>query len=144
MCQGTKLPVSVSLTLLLSCMLHIFHFIFHVQAVSIGGDVHIDHVACGSAHSIAWSSVRRKLACPLPSRVPMELNHLQTFVISDLRNRLVLLHHFSSLFCKSLTLFTLQPPSSDLVTHEQETNVGYDKLRGLIHSAAKVSCYMCF
>ena len=96
-------------------------------------DLSIDHVACGSAHSIAWSSMQRKLVCPLPPKVPVEFNHLQSLPLIVLRNRLILLHHFSNLFCKSLTMFMLQ---SD---HSREIDVGYDKLRGIIMSSSKVS-----
>lgn len=92
----------------------------------------IDHVSCGSAHSIAWSSMQRKLVCPLPSKVPVEFNHLQPLSLVTLRNRLILLHHFSNLFCKSLTMFMLQ------LDHSRETDLGYNNLRGIIMSSAKV------
>ena len=106
----------------------------------MGEEVFIDHVSCGSAHTIAWSSMQRKLACPLPSKVPMEFNHLQPLPMPVLRNRLILLHHFSNLFCKSLTMFMLQ---SD---HIHEMELGYDKLRGIIMSSSKVHfrCFMSF
>ena len=66
----------------------------------------------------------------------MEFNHLQVFPVPVLRNRLILLHHFSSLFCKSLTLFTLQTSQTELGTHE--TELGFDNLRGILMSSAKV------
>ena len=106
--------------------------------------VHIDHVSCGSAHTICWSSVRRKLVCPLPERIPMEFNHIQTIPIPVLRNRLILLYHFSNLFCKSLSLFSLQSRLSDLssavgvVGGEMTFADSFDRLRGVLVSSAKV------
>ena len=70
----------------------------------------------------------------------MEFNHLQTIQLPVLRNRLILLHHFSSLFCKSLTLFTLQPSQAELGSHE--TELGFDNLRGIMMSSAKVDMDM--
>ena len=101
-------------------------------------DVPIDHVSCGSAHSLAWSSMQRKLVCPLPLKVPVEFNHLQSMPLIVLRNRLILLHYFSNLFCKSLTMFMLQ---SD---HGHEMDLGYDKLRGIIMSSSKVMYYTVY
>ncbi len=107
-----------------------------MQQVRLPEDVHIDHVACGSAHSVAWSSVRRKVVCRLPEKVPMEFNHLQTLPMPVLRNRLLLLHHFSNLFCKSLNMFGLQARHTD-GTHEGAFE-GFDRLRAIILSNAKV------
>lgn len=96
----------------------------------------IDHVACGSAHSIAWSSRQRNLTCPLPAKVPMEFSQLQQFPLPVLRDRLILLQHFSNIFSKSITLFDLHH-SNELSS--QDTEVGFDTLRGIIHSSSKVS-----
>lgn len=119
---------------------HNIFYAYTFQRIFFGHEVHIDHVACGSAHSVAWSSMKRKVSCPLPKKVPMEFNHLQVTSMSVLRNRLILLQHFSSLFCKSLTLFTLQSSQTELGSHE--TEFGYDNLRGIIMSSAKVG-YRC-
>ena len=56
-----------------------------------------------------------------------------------LRNRLILLHSFSDMFCKSLVLFGLQPRHSDIsgIIHEGVFE-GFDKLRSIIMSSAKV------
>ncbi len=108
----------------------------HVQLVRLTDDVLVDHVACGSAHSVAWSSVRRKVVCRLPEKVPMEFNHLQAIPMPVLRNRLILLHHFSNMFCKSLNLFGLQSWHLDGI-HESAFQ-GFDRLRAIILSNAKV------
>ena len=75
----------------------------------------------------------------------MEFNHLQDIPVEVLRNRLVLLHHFSHQFCKSLSLFGLQPNSAGdalvAVSHEQKgVFSGFDSLRSFLLSSAKVSC----
>lgn len=94
-------------------------------------------MACGSAHSVSWSSMQRKLTFPLPSKTPMEFSHLQQIPIQVLRNRLILLQHFSNLFCKSITLFDLQ--SDHLSGHSiQDMELGFDRLRGIILSSSKV------
>ena len=112
-----------------------------LQLIPMPDDVHIDHVSCGSAHSICWSSIRRKVVCKLPEKVPMEFNHLQNIPSPVLRNRLILLHHFSTLFCKSLSLFSLQSKHSDasaVVSSSEGTLEGFDHLRGILVSSAKV------
>ena len=93
--------------------------------------------------------MQRKLTFPLPSKTPMELSHLQQIPIQVLRNRLILLQHFSNLFCKSITLFDLQ--SDHLSEHSiQDMELGFDRLRGIILSSSKVRqkfsyslCYLC-
>ena len=119
------------------------------QHIPMPDSVHIDHVSCGSAHTICWSSIRRKLVCKLPEKVPMEFNHIQSIPMTVLRNRLILLHHFSNLFCKSLSLFSLQSKHSDLiaaggvgVTGEGAFSDGFDHLRGLLISSAKVCTHV--
>ena len=69
----------------------------------------------------------------------MEYNHLQSTLITVLRNRLVLLHHFSDLFCPSISMFDLQETSPDKEKWENFT--GLDKMRGVIVSSAKVQIY---
>ena len=79
------------------------------------------------------------MVCQLPEKVPMEFNHLQAIPMPVLRNRLILLHHFSNMFCKSLSLFGLQPRHTDSgITHEGAFE-GFDRLRAIILSNAKVS-----
>ena len=74
----------------------------------------------------------------------MEFNHLQTLPMPILRNRLILLHHFSNLFCKSLSLFSLQSKHSDLMASgsagsgEGVFSDGFDRLRGVLVCSAKV------
>jgi E3 ubiquitin-protein ligase HERC2 len=103
------------------------------KRIIIADNVSIDHVACGSAHSIAWSSRQRNLACPLPSKVPMEFSRLQHIPMIALRNRLMLLQHFSNLFCKSISLFNLHNSTIQ--------EFGYDRLRQIIFSSAKESAF---
>lgn len=110
------------------------------QELHIPDGVHIDHVTCGSAHSISWSSVRRKIVCKLPDKVPMEYNYLQDIPIPVLRDRLILLHHFSNQFCKSLSLFGLQPNFSDVIAMGHEAKGmfgGFDCLRYILLSNSK-------
>ena len=115
------------------------------QRIPMPDGVHIDHVSCGSAHTICWSSLRRKLVCNLPKRVPMEFNHLQALPMATLRNRLIVLHHFSNLFSKSLSLFSLQTRHGELVagvggaSEGAFSSDGFDGLRGVLVSSAKVS-----
>lgn len=75
----------------------------------------------------------------------MEFNHLQSLPMPILRNRLILLHHFSNLFCKSLSLFSLQSRHSELAiagivggASEGAFSDGFDGLRGVLVSGAKV------
>ena len=111
-------------------------------------------MACGSAHSLAWSTHKPVSAGRLPAAVPMEFNHLQSLAMPWLRNRLVLLHHFSDLFCPSLPMFHLQDSphlragglaagamglGTRLVEgHHEEVTTGLDALRGVLVSSAKV------
>lgn len=111
--------------------------VIFMQLISIPDDTLIDHVACGSAHTITWSSVRRKVICTLPKAVPLEFNHLQNLSLFMLKNRLVLLHHFSNVFCKVLPLFNLSQlrmTSSDNI----ECDLDLDHLRCIIFLSAKV------
>lgn len=82
--------------------------------------------------------MRKKVVCRLPEKVPMEFNHLQTITMPVLRNRLILLHHFSNLFCKSLTMFGLQYKHGETGSYEG-TFEGFDKLRSILLSGSKVS-----
>nr|XP_034301900.1 E3 ubiquitin-protein ligase HERC2 isoform X4 [Crassostrea gigas] len=99
----------------------------------------INRVACGSAHSLAWSTNKAVSAGKLPSDIPMEYNHLQNIPITALRNRLILLHHFSDLFCPSIPMFDLQNRSQLEVRNDIIT--GLDNLRGVIVSSVKEAAF---
>ncbi|XP_043927990.1 E3 ubiquitin-protein ligase HERC2 [Protopterus annectens] len=98
----------------------------------------INRVACGSAHTLAWSTSKPANAGKLPAQVPMEYNHLQEIPIIALRNRLLLLHHISELFCPCIPMF-------DLEGHLDETgqgpSVGFDTLRGILISQGKEAAF---
>ena len=96
-----------------------------------------NRVACGSAHTIAWSTTKPANAGRLPREVPMEFNHLQHIPLGSLRNRLMLLHHFSDLVCSSIALFDLQPRVKDHLG--QGPLVALDPLRGVLIPSGKVS-----
>ena len=76
----------------------------------------------------------------------MEFNHLQDISLPVLRNRLILLHHFSHQFCKSLSLFGLQPNFSDVIASGREVARGgfggFDCLRFILLSSSKVSRHL--
>lgn len=100
----------------------------------------INRVACGSAHSLAWSTNKPVNTGRLPTQVPMEYNHLQVVTIPILRNRLVLLHHFSDLFCPSIPMFDFEQ-----LVEEREvagSHYGPDSLRGVLVSVAKVGIFL--
>ena len=105
-------------------------------AVCVAGKK-INRVACGSAHSLAWSTHKPVSAGKLPTVIPMEYNHLQSLSVVTLRNRLVLLHHFSDLFCPSIPMFNMRDHlGGDM---DGDTPTGLDCLRGVLVSTAKVS-----
>lgn len=66
----------------------------------------------------------------------MEFNHLQHIPLGALRNRLMLLHHFSELVCSSIALFDLQPRLREPIG--QGTSVALDALRGVLIPSGKV------
>ena len=66
----------------------------------------------------------------------MEFNHLQLIPLGALRNRLMLLHHFSELVCTSLAMFDLQPQVKEHAG--QEPLVALDALRGVLIPSGKV------
>ena len=69
------------------------------------------------------------------SQVPMEYNHLQEIPIIALRNRLLLLHHISELFCPCIPMFDLE---GRLGQAGHGPPVGFDTLRGILISQGKV------
>uniref|UniRef100_A0A8C3FTS2 E3 ubiquitin-protein ligase HERC2 n=1 Tax=Chrysemys picta bellii TaxID=8478 RepID=A0A8C3FTS2_CHRPI len=94
----------------------------------------INRVACGSAHTLAWSTSKPANAGKLPTQVPMEYNHLQEIPIIALRNRLLLLHHISELFCPCIPMFDLE---GRLDETGQGPSIGFDTLRGILISQGK-------
>ncbi|XP_012287916.1 E3 ubiquitin-protein ligase HERC2 [Orussus abietinus] len=71
----------------------------------------ITRVACGSAHTLAWSTTKVTQS-RLPASIPMEYDLVKDLPFSTLHNRLVLLHHFAELLCPSLTMFPTIGPIS--------------------------------
>ncbi|XP_073987726.1 E3 ubiquitin-protein ligase HERC2 isoform X1 [Rhodnius prolixus] len=67
----------------------------------------ITRVACGSAHTLAWSTDKPLSSSRVPTKVPMEYDLLRDFSPSLLRNRLVLLHHASDLLCPIVSMLPL-------------------------------------
>uniref|UniRef100_A0A3B3D0M2 E3 ubiquitin-protein ligase HERC2 n=1 Tax=Oryzias melastigma TaxID=30732 RepID=A0A3B3D0M2_ORYME len=98
----------------------------------------INRVACGSAHTLAWSTSKPTNAGKLPAQVPMEYNHLQEISIMALRNRLLLLHHFSELFCPCIPMFDLE---GRLGQTGHGPSVGFDTLRGILISQGKEAAF---
>ncbi|XP_072258440.1 E3 ubiquitin-protein ligase HERC2 [Pyxicephalus adspersus] len=98
----------------------------------------INRVACGSAHTLAWSTSKPANAGKLPTQVPMEYNHLQEIAIIGLRNRLLLLHHISELFCPCIPMFDLE---GRLDETGHGPSVGFDTLRGILISQGKEAAF---
>ncbi|KAK6487232.1 E3 ubiquitin-protein ligase HERC2 isoform X2 [Huso huso] len=98
----------------------------------------INRVACGSAHTLAWSTSKPANAGKLPAQVPMEYNHLQEIPILALRNRLLLLHHISELFCPCIPMFHLE---GRLDEAGQGPSVGFHTLRGILISQGKEAAF---
>jgi E3 ubiquitin-protein ligase HERC2 len=69
----------------------------------------ITRVACGSAHTLTWSTT--KAMHSLPAATPMEYDLVKDLPFSALHNRLVLLHQFAELLCPTLAMF---PTSGDV------------------------------
>lgn len=66
----------------------------------------ITNVACGSAHTLAWSTDSSANA-RLPSVSPIEYDLLQDIPTWVLHRRLVLLHHFTELICPCIAMFPI-------------------------------------
>lgn len=63
-------------------------------------------MSCGSAHSFAWTNEEASYTeNSTPSIIPLEYDLLQEFSINELRNRLLLLHHFSTIVNQTILLF---------------------------------------
>ncbi|XP_043274810.1 E3 ubiquitin-protein ligase HERC2 isoform X2 [Venturia canescens] len=69
----------------------------------------ITRVACGSAHTLAWSTTKATQS-RLPATTPMEYDLVKDLPFAALHNRLVLLHHFAELLCPSLVMFPTSGP----------------------------------
>ena len=76
----------------------------------------------------------------LPTQIPLEFDLLKELSPAILRNRLVLLHHFSDTFCPGLAMFPLGPglgnadPAGDPLRP-------VDRLRSLLVSSAKEAAF---
>lgn len=75
----------------------------------------ITRVACGSAHTLAWSLAQAGqgeggVSCGprLPQSAPLEYDLVRDLPLSTLRDRLLLLHHFSELLCPGVAMFPVQ------------------------------------
>ncbi|KAL1491483.1 hypothetical protein ABEB36_012074 [Hypothenemus hampei] len=66
----------------------------------------ITNVACGSAHTLAWST-DSSASARLPTVAPLEYDLLQDIPTWVLHRRLVLLHHFTELICPCITMFPI-------------------------------------
>ncbi|XP_078045783.1 E3 ubiquitin-protein ligase HERC2 [Augochlora pura] len=66
----------------------------------------ITRVACGSAHTVAWSTTKATQT-KMPAVTPMEYDLVKDLPFSVLHNRLVLLHHFAELLCPCLPMFPI-------------------------------------
>ncbi|XP_026277054.2 E3 ubiquitin-protein ligase HERC2 [Frankliniella occidentalis] len=85
----------------------------------------ITRVACGSAHTLAWSLAQpggkddkdaagmstsaSSVSGPrLPQSAPLEYDLVRDLPMNTLRDRLLLLHHFSELLCPGVAMFPVQ------------------------------------
>lgn len=63
-------------------------------------------MSCGSAHSFAWANEE---AChtenSTPTTIPLEYDLLQEFSVYELRNRLLMLYHFTTIINQTVLLF---------------------------------------
>ncbi|XP_043254504.1 probable E3 ubiquitin-protein ligase HERC2 isoform X2 [Colletes gigas] len=71
----------------------------------------ITRVACGSAHTLAWSTMKATQS-RMPASTPMEYDLVKDLPFPVLHNRLVLLHHFAELLCPCLPMFPITGPLS--------------------------------
>lgn len=75
----------------------------------------------------------------LPRAVPVEFNLLQDLPMHTMKDRLVLLHHFSTTLCKSLPLFMLQQGPTPSPRAKGDMFPDFTLLKGCIISSAKVT-----
>nr|XP_022903495.1 E3 ubiquitin-protein ligase HERC2 isoform X1 [Onthophagus taurus] len=84
----------------------------------------ITNVACGSAHTLAWSTNNPSgCGARLPTQVPVEYDLLRDIPAVTLHRRLVLLHHFSEIFCPCIGMFPIDGPGS---LHELRNQLIYN------------------
>ncbi|KAF5270348.1 hypothetical protein FQR65_LT05536 [Abscondita terminalis] len=67
----------------------------------------ITNVACGSAHTLAWSISNANACARLPGQAPLEYDLLQDLSTLALHRRLILLHHFAELLCPCIAMFPI-------------------------------------
>lgn len=79
-------------------------------------------MACGSAHTLAWSTISSGSSCAVPAITPLEYDLLQDIPTTVLHKRLILLHHFSELICPCITMFPITGAES---LHELRTILIY-------------------
>ncbi|KAG1662456.1 E3 ubiquitin-protein ligase HERC2 [Nymphon striatum] len=108
-------------------------------------DRKINKVACGSAHSIAWSNSNPSIYGVLPKKIPLEYDHLCDLSIPILQNRYALLTLFSEIFCSVLPMFDLEEMHSiscNLEENHSVTTAGSSfRLRGLLVSSVKEKAF---
>jgi len=101
----------------------------------------VNRVACGSAHTLAWSTGKGLTSTAsdsrLPSEVPLEFSLLKDMSPTLLRNRLALLHHFSELFSPVIAMFNLNKKKSS----ELSSSISVEQVRDLLVSSAKESAF---
>lgn len=96
----------------------------------------INRLACGSAHTLAWSTSKSISSGKLPDVIPIEYSHLRNIATVVLRNRLIMLHHFSEMFCSTFPMFDLTQVQSSDQPHALQINT--DTLRAVLVSSVKV------
>lgn len=67
----------------------------------------ITSVACGSAHTLAWSTNKPTVSARLPNLAPLEYDLVRDIPLPVLYSRLVLLHHFAELICPCIAMFPI-------------------------------------
>lgn len=104
------------------------------QVIALQGK-DINRVACGSAHTVAWSTSKSVSSGRMPLVVPMEYDLIKDMPMVTLRNRLMMLHHFSELVCPLVAMF----PLGELPTASQASRL--DQLRGVLVYTAKEATF---
>ncbi len=112
-------------------------------------DKNINRVACGSAHTVAWSTCKAPAtptaaSSKLPQAVPLQYDLLKDVPITVLRNRLLLLHYFAEILCPVLPLLPLAKPDEVLhgpVASEGVLSTDQDKLRVVLLASAKEAAF---
>ncbi|CAB3375688.1 Hypothetical predicted protein [Cloeon dipterum] len=105
------------------------------QVIALQGK-NINRVACGSAHTVAWSTSKAVSSGRIPAAVPMEYDLIKDVPMMTLRNRLMLLHHFSELICPLVAMF----PLGELPNNSAHAS-RLDQLRGVLVYSAKEATF---